>query len=147
MENKNELLKKIKELANRGVDGEKDNAQRLLKQLMDKHGITDEDMESSDIINKVYDFPKPEKLFWQILSTVSPKDPDYVFLSGKKKMVIRLTASEHVDFEIKLHFYLALFKKEWKFIEENFLTSFIIANSLWSIRPTSPVIGESTKDE
>lgn len=39
-----ELAKKLKELAERGVDGEKVNAEQLLHKIMKKHNITEEDL-------------------------------------------------------------------------------------------------------
>lgn len=44
-----ELAKKIKALADKGVDGEKENAERLLKDIMKKHNISIEDLEDEKI--------------------------------------------------------------------------------------------------
>lgn len=38
-----EKLKKLRRLADGGVDGEKDNAQRRIEELMSKYGITEDD--------------------------------------------------------------------------------------------------------
>jgi hypothetical protein len=40
---------KLKELAIRGVDGEKENAQRMLDVWKEKHSITDEELEKSTL--------------------------------------------------------------------------------------------------
>lgn len=45
MSNKAELLKKIKALADRGVDGERESAQILLARLMEQYGISETDLE------------------------------------------------------------------------------------------------------
>lgn len=45
MSNKAELLKKIKALADRGVDGERESAQTLLARLMEQYGISETDLE------------------------------------------------------------------------------------------------------
>ena len=45
MSNKAELLKKIKALADRGVDGERESAQTLLTRLMEQYGISETDLE------------------------------------------------------------------------------------------------------
>lgn len=45
MEKYIELAKKLKELADRGTGGEKVNAEQQLTRLMEKHGITLEDIE------------------------------------------------------------------------------------------------------
>lgn len=45
MDKKRELLQKLKALADRGVGGEKVNAQRKLDEYMRKHGYTLEDLD------------------------------------------------------------------------------------------------------
>lgn len=45
MSNKAELLKKIKALADRGVDGERESAQTLLARLMEQYGISETELE------------------------------------------------------------------------------------------------------
>lgn len=45
MSNKAELLKKIKALADRGIDGERESAQTLLARLMEQYGISETELE------------------------------------------------------------------------------------------------------
>ena len=47
--NKEELLKKIKALAEAGIGGEKKNAQEMLKKLMKKYKIKEKDIEIESI--------------------------------------------------------------------------------------------------
>lgn len=54
----NELLKKIKALAERGYGGEKENAEKLLKKLMKEYNIKEEDLDE-DVI-KDFPFKKPK---------------------------------------------------------------------------------------
>lgn len=52
MENRTKIIDKalkLKELAIRGVDGEKDNAQRMLDVWKEKHSITEEELEKSTL--------------------------------------------------------------------------------------------------
>ena len=42
-------IMKVKALADRGTDGERDAAEKLLKELMEKYGITDEDIASEKV--------------------------------------------------------------------------------------------------
>lgn len=53
-----ELAKKVKALAEKGIDGEKENAEKLLKALMKKHNISTEDLEDE----------KPEMFYFKIES-------------------------------------------------------------------------------
>ncbi|MBQ3317950.1 MAG: hypothetical protein IJG69_08445 [Spirochaetales bacterium] len=43
---KEELLMKLKALAERGESGERENAERMLASLMDKYGITEEQLDA-----------------------------------------------------------------------------------------------------
>lgn len=45
MSNKAELLKKIKALADREIDGERESAQTLLARLMEQYGISETELE------------------------------------------------------------------------------------------------------
>ena len=56
--NKEDLIKKIKALADRGIGGEKENAQKLLKELMQKYNINEEEI-SEDVI-KEFDIKMPK---------------------------------------------------------------------------------------
>ena len=46
---KTELLKKLKALSDRGVSGEKENATKLLKKLMKKYGISEEEIQKDEV--------------------------------------------------------------------------------------------------
>ena len=46
---KTELLKKLKALSDRGVSGEKENATELLKKLMKKYGISEEEIQEDEV--------------------------------------------------------------------------------------------------
>ena len=48
MSKKSELLLKLKELAKRGINGEKENADKLLKKLMQKYNITEEELNAKE---------------------------------------------------------------------------------------------------
>lgn len=45
MSNKTELLQKIKALADRGVEGERESAQAILSRLMEQYGISEAELE------------------------------------------------------------------------------------------------------
>lgn len=70
MNNKEALLRKVKELAKNGYGGEKDNAQELLTKLMQKYGISENDLEDNPVINWSIKEPKKgyfSRLFWQLI--------------------------------------------------------------------------------
>ncbi len=57
MKNKEKLLKKIKKLADDGVGGEKDNAQKIMQEMKQKYNIKEEDIEES--VDKEIDITVP----------------------------------------------------------------------------------------
>ena len=142
--NKEELIKKIKALADRGIGGEKQNAQKLLKKLMAKYDIKEEDI-SEDCIKefdvKVPKFFKSLELASQILySIVGDKlhNGEGMFKwKGTSKVFIRCTTAEFLEFEAKFNFYFYHFKKEI----ERFYSAFIQANMLF------PSFSESSDKE
>ena len=44
---KMDVIKKLKALSDRGINGEKENATKLLNKLMKKYGITEEELEKA----------------------------------------------------------------------------------------------------
>lgn len=79
-------IAKVLELANRGIDGEKDAAQKALERLMKKYDLSDEDL--SKIKLTKYFFPYKTNidmmLFQQILK---------YFFAGKNFRVVRYTSN------------------------------------------------------
>lgn len=56
--NKKELLKKIKALADSGVGGEKENAQKILAGLMKQYDISEEELSEENIKEFEIKIPK-----------------------------------------------------------------------------------------
>lgn len=132
--NKEELIKKIKALAERGVGGEKQNAQDLFRNLMAKYNIKEEDI-SEDCV-KDFDLKAPRffkalELAHQVLySIIGDKihNGEGIFKwQGTNKVFIRCTTAEFLEFEAKYNFYLFHFKKEI----ERFYSAFIQANMIF----------------
>lgn len=92
-------ITKVLELANRGIDGEKDAAEKTLERLMKKYNLSDEDL--AKIKLKPYTFTYKtnldKALFFQLKSYFF-KDksiPVYGSSSSAKQMVVEL---EYLDF-------------------------------------------------
>lgn len=62
-------IMKVKALADRGTDGERAAAEKLLKEMMDRYGITDEDIDSGKV---EYHLLKTgsEEMFMQLFSQI-----------------------------------------------------------------------------
>ncbi len=123
------LLKKLKALADRGIGGEKLNAERMLRELMQKHNISIEDIEGEKKQRFDFDVPfKYDKLFWQIVSNVIIDwNGRYVaYKHFKRKFGIEMTHAEHLEIEAKFDFYCKDFEEQMKI----FTSAYILKNKL-----------------
>lgn len=134
--NKEELIKKIKALADKGVGGEKANAQKLLKELMLKYNIQEEDIEEEALKDFEFSLPKffnSFKLAVQVLYSVIgdiDENKGFYFIytrSGRRKYRLRCTTAEFLEFEAKYKFYSYHFKIE----ADRFYSAFLQANVIF----------------
>lgn len=134
-DDKKELLRKIKALAERGVGGEKENAEVLLKQLMDKYGITESDI-SDDVIKqhevKISEVPFIKRLLEQIVyatvGNINSKKGmfEYTF-SPRGRVCVCCTDAEFLEITAKYEFY----GHHWKQDLETFYGAFIQSNVIF----------------
>ena len=90
MEKNIELAKKLKALSDRGVGGEKINAEKLLNDLLKKHGLTIEDVEGEK--TDVYCF-KASGIYAQLLLQIIKRvgfDLKVWMFSAKKVKELRM---------------------------------------------------------
>ncbi len=127
-----ELARKLRALADKGVDGEKDTALLMLQRLMKKHGITI-DMISEDEI-KEHSFKIEEtysRFFGQIVASVLGSKVSvsyYPHQKGKKReQFINCTPYQAIEIEAKYNFFVECYKKEL----ELFYQAFIQQNHLY----------------
>ena len=78
-------ISKVKALADRGTEGEKINAEKMLKSLMDKYGIKDEDIIDDKV--ELYLIDTESEMFIQLLVQVSNS------VSGKDLKMFNLNNS------------------------------------------------------
>lgn len=124
-----ELARKLHALSQRGVYGEKVNAEVALKRLLKRHGI--EEWELVGETQRVFQFSyrKMEQRFvWQVICNVIGKRRDVRYNSHERYFSVKLTAAEHVEVSIKLDHYWQLLKEE----RELFYSAFIQANKLYT---------------
>lgn len=117
-----ELAKKLKALADRGVDGEKTNAEAMLNSLMKKHKITIEEIEGEKLMDFFFKIEKKDyKFLLQIIKHVNygikcygefPKKliREHSYIKGN--YMITCTASEYIEIEAKHIFYKRLYNEE-----------------------------------
>lgn len=120
-------------MADSGVGGEKENAQKILAGLMKQYDISEEELSEENIkefeikIPKVF---KAHELAVQTFYSVVGFKNEKKFFSGykeKRKRFVFCTSAEFVEFEAKYEFYLYYLKKE----SERFYSAFIQANKIF----------------
>ena len=133
MEEKINLLKKIKALSESGSSGEKENAEILLMKMLKKHGLTIHDIDTPDQeTNKFYfrkNDPIEEYLLYHIIASVINDDRNvYTNKDRRSKSFfeVEVSNSEKVEILCKFDFFLSRLHKSI----ELFLNAFILKNGL-----------------
>ena len=154
MNSKEELLekiKKIKALADRGDRGEKESAKALLEKLMQKHGITEADLEVERVETAwfTYHDELERRILGQVIYTVTGKNP-FGCVGGasgrkRKKLGIDCTAAQRLEIEFNYKFFYGAAKKEF----EVFLYAFYRKNDLFPEKSEVPLkaLEEMTPEE
>lgn len=135
-----ELCKKLAALAERGVGGEKETAQRKLDQLMKKYNVSTADLTGEELIYHEFkyhgDFEK--KLLRQIFYSVNHERSVKVLKEGKGSrscLFFISTEKEALEARIKYAFYLDLWKEDLDFLFDCFVQKHRIFRS----DPNAPV--------
>lgn len=145
--NKQEILdriRKIKALADAGIEGERDNAQRLLDELMQRYGITEEDLASETREPHFFtiDNPKTNSYDWKLLMQLAALiDPDFRIMPINKEIrhlirfhpeaktsniVMTCTRAQFIELTAKY----TLYRKGWEENLETFFYAFLKRNEL-----------------
>ena len=136
MNRKEELLekiKKIKALADRGVGGEKMNAQATLERLMQEHGITEADLELEKVETEwfTYHDELERRILGQVIYSVTGKQPFGCVGAEtgrkRKKRGADCTAAQRLEIEFNYNFFCEAAKKEF----EVFLYAFFVKNRIF----------------
>lgn len=138
-EKKRELLKKLQALAERGVGGEKETAQKKLKQLMKKYGVEDADLSEDEEEDHDFryhnEFEKKilRQLFYKIVPDFRSRTYFYQYGKGSKSTYgIRCTKAQALQIQIEYDFYCDLWKEEVDF----FMSAFIQKHRIFAL-PTN----------
>lgn len=128
-ESKIELMKKLRALAERGIGGEKEGAQRKLEQLMKKYNIEEADLD--DEKKEDFEFKYHNEFERRLLNQIMYKVIGSDFLNnqwhyrrgrGSKTISgISCTKAEGIQIGIEYEFYTSLWKEE----EDFFFSCFI----------------------
>lgn len=108
------LLLKLKALAERGVDGEQENAREMLVKMLERHGLELEDIEGGKIYKHEFTYGREyKKLSRQIIHTVLGYDAEvYEYKKKKQVWIVNCTEAQGIEIEQKISHYVKAFKKE-----------------------------------
>lgn len=143
-EDKLNMLKKLKELSERGIGGEKENAARMLEKLMKKHGLTLDDLAEEELKEIELEYHNEEEaslirqVVYKVLGTAeAAQKAIFVYRYGKgkrSKKLIKCTPSEAAEIILLYNFYRDL----WETERAKLFEAFIQKNSIF---------GKSTGEE
>lgn len=135
MSKKIELAKKLKALAERGVGGEKTNAEKMLADFIAKHNISMDDIEQDKIDHYFFTVkPEHQTLLHQIVKKVNaslslygplPKDV-MKRVKAKGNVFTECTLAEYIEIESMFNLYGSLYDEEL----DVFYRAFCTANDL-----------------
>lgn len=102
-----ELAKKLKALSERGIGGEKTNAIDALNKLIQKHSISAPELESEEIISKVYGIKFDDRhLFFQVIASISEDIKVYGYGKSKTNVIVECTNAQFIEIDAKFNFFL-----------------------------------------
>lgn len=129
------LAKKLKELAERGIGGEKQNAEEKLKTIMRKYKLTPEMLDANLTTERAIECPKEDRLMViQIISSVIGKNRLTSATQTKKAigkkhyLFVELNELEYIEIREKIGFYIPKLKTDM----ELFRLAFIEKNELYN---------------
>lgn len=120
-------MKKLKALAERGVGGEKETAEKKLMNLLRENGITSLDEleeEKPEYTLFSYNGLHEKKLLWQCMYKVLGAETDlsiYRTKGKRQKMGIYCTKAQKIEIELEFEFYREVFYDEL----DTFINAFI----------------------
>lgn len=128
-------LIRIMNLAERGAAGEREAAAHLLHILMEKYGVTPEDLRSEETEYHCFEHvcdPLDRTLFTQIAATVlNTQTLAYKQIKGKSLRWVKCTTAQAIEIRNQYEFYRKEFRLQLARQKRNFLSAFIKANSIY----------------
>ena len=118
-----ELAKKLKALTERGEGGEKINAHRMLRDLMNKHDISLDQIEEVSREKRQFTFKaNQQKLFTQIAAMVMGRAVEFWRIKGKRNvLLIECTVAEFLEIQAAFDFFWEAYERELKVFDKAFI--------------------------
>lgn len=128
-------LRKLLELAQRGVEGEKDNAERMLAKTMAKYGVKMEELDDQQTSLCMFTITNSneERLLAQVLHRVLQKD-DIRWRVRRRKAWVQLTKAQHVE----VGMLYSIYRRQLKTELDRLYVAFIHKHKIFSNAPRDP---------
>jgi len=127
-----ETLKKLQELAVRGVEGERDNAARKLQQLMMKYKISPEDIFIELKIDCKFKYREKwqKDLLLQIYRMVTNTTDQFHYQRQRRayKVILKCTRAEFQE----LSFLYAEYSDDYRNKIKDFWSAYVVSNRIWA---------------
>lgn len=138
------IAKKLHALAERGVDGEKANAEKVLAAFLKKHNLKLDDLLGEQKTRRWFKVSKTkDKFFHQVAASVlGVKFSTFTRPSLKGMVGIDLTAEEFVEVESRFDFYWRAYQEDL----EVFYSAFIQRNKLYA-KPSDDELREDSEEK
>lgn len=142
------LLKKVNELAKRGVDGEKESAAQRLEYLMGKYGVSIDMLEADTKKEREFVIRSDQaKFFSQTVYSVCGK-VDVMYYKNerykkKSRRLVVMTETEFIEVSEKFAFYWEKYEQDLVY----FYKAFIHKNKLFSKPSGEELDREPTREE
>lgn len=119
----NALLKKLQNLAERGVGGEKETAERKLKKLLAENDMTESDLDDDKVSYYLFSYKSNhfKKILYQCIYKVTGSADFYKSAGTRNKIGTYCTASQKIEIELDFEFYRNLFEEEIDCLQEAFI--------------------------
>lgn len=143
---KREIIQKLKALSDRGIDGEKENATKLLHKLMKKYGISEEELQEEEKKTVVITLKNEaeKRICHQILYAYFEDIPLYKYgYKSRTKYWVEMTAAQEIEFKYMLSVYIDNFYKE----QDIFISAFIQKNKIFPANADVRYIEDMTPEE
>lgn len=134
-------LKKLLALAERGEQGEAENARRLLEAELRKHGLTFDDIREENKRTRMFKYNSNEErtLLIQVLVNYLGSKSDAfnksTYNKYKKQVYIDLTDMEYIDISNMYDFFKAQFRKERKRLLQDMIKAFVQKHRIFDSTP------------
>lgn len=147
------LLQKLKALAERGVGGEKEGAERKLKQLMAKYGVDQLELEGDQVSR--YEIKYRGEFEHRLLSQIvyrarNDKEGQYCHRYGpgsRSILIVECTKAQEIQIRIEFEFYRDLLKEEQELLFEAFIQKHRIFGDSSGAEPEIPTPEEMERLE